>query len=69
MTIVYMTKDKSFLKEAKDDAVQALVPFGGSAERVPNPDRSILGGKGLGLQEMGAIGIDVSSSALYGTST
>jgi pyruvate,orthophosphate dikinase len=36
-----------------------LVPFGGSAPRVDNPNRAILGGKGLGLQEMGRIGVDV----------
>lgn len=37
----------------------AVVPFGGSAPRVPNPNKDILGGKGLGLQEMSSIGIDV----------
>jgi pyruvate,orthophosphate dikinase len=37
----------------------SLVPFGGSAPRVDNPDKAILGGKGLGLQEMGRIGVDV----------
>lgn len=38
---------------------EALVPFGGSAAPVENPDRAILGGKGLGLQEMSRIGVDV----------
>jgi pyruvate,orthophosphate dikinase len=36
-----------------------IVGFGGSAPPVQNPDKNILGGKGLGLQEMGAIGIAV----------
>jgi pyruvate,orthophosphate dikinase len=40
---------------ASDD----IVGFGGSAPPVKNPDKNILGGKGLGLQEMGAIGIAV----------
>jgi len=42
-----------------NDLLQAVVPFGGSAQSVSNPDKSILGGKGLGLQEMSSIGIDV----------
>lgn len=38
----------------------ALVPFGGSAPSVVNPDKAILGGKGYGLQEMAGIdGLDV----------
>jgi pyruvate,orthophosphate dikinase len=37
----------------------ALVPFGGSAPRVPKPDKQVLGGKGMGLQEMSNIGISV----------
>jgi pyruvate,orthophosphate dikinase len=37
----------------------ALVPFGGSAPSVDQPNRDILGGKGLGLQEMTRIGVDV----------
>ena len=37
----------------------AIVPFGGSAQPVANPDKAILGGKGLGLQEMSKIGVDV----------
>lgn len=36
-----------------------IVGFGGSAPPVKNPDKKILGGKGLGLQEMGSIGIAV----------
>jgi pyruvate,orthophosphate dikinase len=44
---------------ATDELVQAIVPFGGSAPSVPNPNKNILGGKGLGLQEMSSIGIDV----------
>ena len=38
---------------------EALVLFGGSAPSVEKPDRAILGGKGLGLQEMSRIGVDV----------
>lgn len=37
----------------------AVVPFGGSAPSIDNPNRDILGGKGLGLQEMSRIGVDV----------
>jgi Pyruvate phosphate dikinase, AMP/ATP-binding domain len=37
----------------------ALVPFGGSARRIVKPDKQILGGKGVGLQEMSSIGIAV----------
>jgi pyruvate, orthophosphate dikinase len=36
-----------------------IVGFGGSALPVPNPNKEILGGKGLGLQEMSSEGIDV----------
>lgn len=36
-----------------------LVPFGGSAIPPEKTDRQILGGKGLGLQEMSRIGVDV----------
>lgn len=38
---------------------EALVLFGGSAPPVDKPDKAILGGKGLGLQEMSRIGVDV----------
>jgi pyruvate, orthophosphate dikinase len=38
---------------------ESVVPFGGSAAPVAKPNRDILGGKGLGLQEMGRIGVDV----------
>ena len=41
------------------DFAEAIVPFGGSAQPVTNPDKAILGGKGLGLQEMARIGVDV----------
>ena len=44
---------------AADGKVQAVVPFGGSAPGVKNPVKQILGGKGLGLQEMSSIGINV----------
>ena len=43
----------------KVNFAEILVPFGGSATPVDNPDRTILGGKGLGLQEMSRIGVDV----------
>lgn len=36
-----------------------IVPFGGSAPPAPTLDKNILGGKGVGLQTMGNIGIDV----------
>lgn len=42
-----------------DNMILACVPFGGSAPSLPHPDRDLLGGKGLGLQEMSSIGIDV----------
>lgn len=67
MTTVYMTstmgKAPAFAKKLgtlpNEPNVQALVPFGGSAQSVSKPDKQILGGKGLGLQEMSSIGIDV----------
>lgn len=43
----------------KVNFAEILIPFGGSATPVDNPDRTILGGKGLGLQEMSRIGVDV----------
>ena len=55
-----LEQDTSTLSEVGgEDKVMAIVPFGGSARSVANPDRDILGGKGLGLQEMSSIGIDV----------
>lgn len=36
-----------------------LVPFGGSTTVQDKPDRQIVGGKGLGLQEMTRIGVQV----------
>ena len=66
MTSIYMTKVKDkeppkFSKTLGEGGaeLQALVPFGGSAVSVKDPDKKILGGKGLGLQEMAGIGIDV----------
>jgi hypothetical protein len=38
---------------------EMIVPFGASAPAVKNPSKAILGGKGLGLQEMSSLGIDV----------
>jgi hypothetical protein len=43
----------------KVNLAEALVPFGGSAPSVAAPNKAILGGKGLGLQEMSRIGVDV----------
>lgn len=37
----------------------SIVPFGGSARPQDKPDKQIVGGKGLGLQEMSRIGVDV----------
>jgi len=36
-----------------------IVPFGGSAPPQDKPDKEIVGGKGVGLQEMSRIGVDV----------
>jgi pyruvate,orthophosphate dikinase len=47
------------MKQADINLAEALVPFGGSARSVDTPDKAILGGKGLGLQEMSRIGVDV----------
>jgi pyruvate,orthophosphate dikinase len=44
---------------AKIDYATAIVGFGGSAPSVMHPNRELLGGKGLGLQEMSNVGIDV----------
>jgi pyruvate, orthophosphate dikinase len=41
------------------DESEFVVPFGGSAPRAKVLDKEILGGKGLGLQEMSSIGIEV----------
>ena len=41
------------------DNFHAIVPFGGSAPAVDQPNKAILGGKGLGLQEMSRVGIAV----------
>ncbi len=51
--------DPMVMECAKDGLIEAVVPFGGSAVPIQNPNRHILGGKGLGLQEMGSIGIAV----------
>lgn len=47
------------MKLADINLAESVVLFGGSAAPVHNPNRAILGGKGLGLQEMGRIGVDV----------
>jgi len=36
-----------------------IVPFGGSARPQDTPDKTIVGGKGVGLQEMSRIGVEV----------
>lgn len=36
-----------------------IYPFGGSARPTESPDKQIVGGKGLGLQVMSKIGVDV----------
>ena len=63
MTTIFMKADgldPAIRKSANAQGmVQAVVPFGGSATSVQNPNRQILGGKGLGLQEMHGIGIQV----------
>ena len=41
------------------DFSTAIVGFGGSAPLVSHPDKELLGGKGLGLQEMSNLGINV----------
>lgn len=40
-------------------AFDSITAFGGSAPHVLHPDKDFLGGKGLGLQEMSNVGIDV----------
>ena len=45
------------MKEPK--ALKFITAFGGSAPHVLHPDKEFLGGKGLGLQEMSNVGIDV----------
>mmetsp|Transcript_5850 Transcript_5850/g.17444 ORF Transcript_5850/g.17444 Transcript_5850/m.17444 type:complete len:997 (-) Transcript_5850:254-3244(-) len=47
------------MRIAQASADVCIVPFGGSATPVANPDKHILGGKGLGLQEMSKIGVQV----------
>lgn len=45
--------------ENKSVYAQYLIPFGGSAVVQDKPDRQVVGGKGLGLQEMTRIGVQV----------
>jgi len=48
--------------ETKDigiDIEGPIIPFGGSAEPQGEPDKAIVGGKGVGLQEMTRIGVEV----------
>jgi len=59
MDITRAGKNSAIEEAAKDGLIEAVVPFGGSAEPVTNPNKQILGGKGLGLQEMSSIGISV----------
>jgi hypothetical protein len=44
---------------ADEHGALLIVPFGGSAPPATTLDKTILGGKGAGLQSMGAIGIEV----------
>lgn len=53
------TKPTISPKITATNMVESIVGFGGSAAPVPNPNKMILGGKGLGLQEMSSIGINV----------
>jgi pyruvate, orthophosphate dikinase len=46
-----------------------IVPFGGSAPPATILDKTVLGGKGVGLQTMGAIGIDVPPGFTLTTET
>jgi pyruvate, orthophosphate dikinase len=46
-----------------------IVPFGGSAPPAATLDKTVLGGKGVGLQTMGAIGIDVPPGFTLTTET
>jgi len=56
------TLSSPYLKDAAivDVAdIPTIVPFGGTARSQDKPDKQIVGGKGLGLQEMSRIGGDV----------
>lgn len=64
MSTIYLSADTAGLdakakQAAQGGQLEAVVPFGGNAPRVNNPNRNILGGKGVGLQEMSSIGIQV----------
>ena len=43
----------------RSDGLPSIVPFGGSAPPQAKPDKQLVGGKGVGLQEMSRIGVDV----------
>ena len=43
----------------RSEEIPSIVPFGGSALPQDRPDKQIVGGKGVGLQEMSRIGVDV----------
>jgi pyruvate,orthophosphate dikinase len=64
MTTIFMKADSpgldtKVLEAAHNGQIEAVVPFGGSAPHLIDPNKHILGGKGLGLQEMASIGITV----------
>lgn len=54
-----LPNEKSNVASKNDDTPPLIVPFGGSAQPQDNLDKHILGGKGLGLQTMSKIGVDV----------
>ena len=58
-TLTRTDEEHTTTMTGKVDLKDTLVPFGGSAPPLENPDKAILGGKGLGLQVMSRIGVDV----------
>lgn len=59
LTQLMVATDPTTSTSTRTGSTESIVPFGGSAPVVKNPDKSILGGKGVGLQEMSKIGISV----------
>jgi pyruvate,orthophosphate dikinase len=59
MLSTFVVPQPVFVMGKEVNLKESLVPFGGSAPSVDNPDKTILGGKGLGLQEMSRIGVEV----------
>ena len=54
-----LSSPPSVTNDAATSDIPSIVPFGGSARSQDKPDKQIVGGKGLGLQEMSRIGVDV----------